>query len=57
MAGLIFNYRFISDGGVLIIHVQGEQDWTEEMYDSVAQDELASMVIEPNDWWIDDAFN
>lgn len=57
MSKPIVNYRFISDGGVLIIHVEGEEDWTDEMYDSVAEDELASMVIEPNDWWVDDALS
>lgn len=48
-------YRFISDGGVLLLHVEGEDDWTDEMYDSVAEDELASMVLEPDAWYMDDA--
>jgi hypothetical protein len=56
MSGLIVNYRFISDGAVVILHVQGEDDWTEEMYDSVAQDELASIVIDPESFYMDDAF-
>jgi hypothetical protein len=57
MAKQIITYRFISDGGVLLLQVEGEDDWTDEMYDSVAEDELASMVIEPLDWYIDDASN
>jgi hypothetical protein len=57
MSKQIITYRFISDGGVLLLHVEGEDDWTEDMYDSVAEDELASMVIEPLDWYIDDASN
>jgi hypothetical protein len=44
-------------GSVLFLTVEGEEDWTDEMFDSVAEDELTTMVIEPNDWWVDDALS
>jgi hypothetical protein len=44
-------------GSVLFLTVEGEENWTDEMFDSVAEDELTTMVIEPNDWWVDDALS
>ena len=56
--GLNILYRFMNERGAnLTFIVKGHEDWDYEMYDSVAEDELASMVIDPNDWWVDDALN
>jgi hypothetical protein len=58
MSNPLIEYVFKNGkGSVLFLTVEGEEDWTDEMFDSVAEDELTTMVIEPNDWWVDDALS
>ena len=49
-------YRFISDFAVITFTVPGMDDWTEEMFDSAANDDLASYVTEPDAYYMDDCW-
>ena len=49
-------YRFISDFAVITFVVPGMSDWSEEMFDSAANDDLASYVTEPDAYYVDDAW-
>lgn len=49
-------YRYISDFAVITFVVPGMSDWSEEMFDSAANDDLASYVTEPDAYYVDDAW-
>ena len=46
-------YRFVSDFAVITFSVPGMDDWTEEMFDSAATDDLESYVTEPEAYYMD----
>lgn len=49
-------YRYISDFAVITFVVPGMSDWSEEMFDSAANDDLASYVTEPDAYYMDDCW-
>lgn len=49
-------YRFISDFAVVVFSVPGMEDWTDEMFDSAAETDLASYVTEPDAYYMDDSW-
>ena len=49
-------YRYVSDFAVITFVVPGMKDWSEEMFDSAANDDLASYVTEPDAYYMDDAW-
>ena len=49
-------YRYVSDFAVITFVVPGMKDWSEEMFDSAANDDLASYVTEPEAYYMDDAW-
>ena len=46
-------YRFVSDFAVITFSVPGMADWTEEMFDMAATDDLESYVTEPEAYYMD----
>jgi len=50
-------YQFVSDFAVIMFTVPGMQDWDEEMFDSAAEDDLASYVKEPEAFYMDDSWD
>ena len=49
-------YRFISDCATIVFTVPGMSDWSDEMFDSAAETDLASYVTEPEAYYMDDAW-
>lgn len=49
-------YRYVSDFAVIVFTVPGMSDWSEEMFDSAANDDLVSYVTEPDAYYMDDAW-
>jgi hypothetical protein len=49
-------YRYISDFAVVTFNVPGMSDWTEEMWDMAAEDDLKSYVTEPEAYYVDDCW-
>ncbi len=49
-------YRFVSDFAVVTFNVPGMSDWTEEMWDMAAEDDLKSYVTEPEAYYLDDCW-
>ncbi len=49
-------YRFISDFAIISFNVPGMEDWTEEMWDMAAEDDLKSYVTEPEAYYMDDCW-
>lgn len=49
-------YRFISDFATIVFTVPGMSDWSDEMFDSAAETDLASYVTEPEAYYMDDAW-
>lgn len=49
-------YRFVSDFAVVTFSVPGMEDWTDEMFDSAAETDLASYVTEPDAYHMDDCW-
>ncbi len=49
-------YSYVSDFAVIVFTVPGMSDWTEEMWDSAANDDLASYVTEPQAFYMDDCW-
>ena len=47
-------YTFVSDYAVITFTVPGEADWTEEMWDTVAETDLKSYVTTPEDYYMED---
>ena len=56
MGKTLHTYRFVSDYAVVTLSVTGEEDWTEEMFDDTAQQELASIVISPEAFYQDEVW-
>jgi hypothetical protein len=53
---VLHTYRFVSDYAVVTLSVSGEESWTDEMYDDTAQEELASIVINPESFYQDEVW-
>ena len=56
MATKTMTYEYVSDYAVIIFDVQGEDDWTEEMFDSVSEATLAEQVVHPQAFHLDDTW-
>ena len=52
----IATYRYVSDYAVITFTVPGMKDWSEEMFDSAANQDLASYVTEPEAYYMDDCW-
>lgn len=50
-------YRYVSNYAVITFTVPGMADWSEEMFDSAADSDLRDYVTNPEDYYMDDAFD
>jgi hypothetical protein len=53
---MFYTYRFISDFAIITFSVPGNSEWSEEMWDSAANDDLASYVTEPDAYYLDECW-
>jgi hypothetical protein len=49
-------FEFVSDFATTLITIQGEDDWTEEMWDSVALDELSDVVKQSSAFYLNEVY-
>jgi hypothetical protein len=49
-------YRYVSDYAVITFTVPGMADWSEEEWDSAGQNDLESYVTDPQDYYLDEAW-
>lgn len=47
-------YVYASDYAVVTFVVSGEDDWSDEQFDSASQFDLKDYVGEPEDFWLED---
>jgi hypothetical protein len=44
------------DGNYLVMSVVGEDSWSDEVFDSIANDLLSDLVKDPEEWFMDDCW-
>ena len=49
-------FQFVSDFAVVLVTVQGEADWSDEIWDSVSNDELDSVVRDAKLFYLNEVF-
>jgi hypothetical protein len=49
-------YRFGNDYGYIVFTVPGDEDWSDEEWDSAAQSDLESYVTTPEQYYLDDCW-
>ena len=57
MSDEIKTYRFINDYAVIVFTVPGDSEWSEEEWDSAADEDLKSYVTNPEQYYMDDCFD
>lgn len=56
MATKVLTYQYVSDYCVVTFQVAGEDDWSEEQFDSAGDFDLADYVKRPEDFYLEDVF-
>jgi hypothetical protein len=49
-------FQFVSDFATVLVTVQGEEDWSDEIWDSVSYDELDSVVRDAKLFYLNEVF-
>ena len=50
-------YRYVSDYAVITFSVEGEDDWSEEQFDSASEFDLGCYVQNKFDYYLDDCWD
>lgn len=56
MATKALTYEYVSDYCVVVFRVDGEDDWSEEQFDSAGEFDLADYVKRPEDFHLNDVY-
>jgi hypothetical protein len=56
MATKALTYEYVSDYCVVVFRVDGEDDWSEEQFDSAGEFDLADYVKSPEDFHLNDVY-
>lgn len=51
-----FTYQYVSDYAVILFDVVGEDDWTEEQFDSASEFDITDYAKNPDDFHMDDCW-
>ena len=56
MATKAFTFEYVSDYAVITFRVEGEDDWTEEQFDSASQFDLECYATNPEDYFLNEVY-
>ena len=56
MATKSLQYEYVSDYCVVTFRVDGEDDWSDEQFDSAGEFDLADYVKTPEDFYLNDTY-
>lgn len=56
MAIKAFTFEYVSDYAVISFRVDGEDDWTEEQFDSASQFDLECYATNPEDYFLNEVY-
>jgi hypothetical protein len=49
-------FEFVSDFATVLVTVQGQEDWSDEIWDSVSNDELDSVVRDAKLFYLNECY-
>lgn len=49
-------YEYVSNYAVITFRVEGEDDWSEEQFDSASESDLSEYVKSPDDFYLNEAY-
>jgi hypothetical protein len=52
-----FTYQYVSDYAVVLFDVVGEDDWTEEQFDSASEFDILDYAKNGKDFYLDDCWD
>jgi len=56
MATKALTYEYVSDYAVITFRVDGEDDWTEEQFDSASEFDLSQYATNPEDYYLNEVY-
>lgn len=56
MATKALTMEYVSDYAVITFRVEGEDDWTEEQFDSAGQFDLECYAANPDDFYLNEVY-
>ena len=56
MATKALTYEYVSNYAVITFRVEGEDDWTEEQFDSAGEFDLSQYASNPEDYYLNEVY-
>lgn len=56
MPSKALTYEYVSDYAVITFRVDGEDDWTEEQFDSASEFDLSQYATNPKDYYLNEVY-